>query len=91
MNIDFLIFFVVKRTDIFTDNELRDILWARSGVHGNKLVKNEKIDWYLFYNHNGNRLAIKQRENVYDYHYLLAEMFAEDGFILNTKCKIEIV
>uniref|UniRef100_A0A914QZI0 Uncharacterized protein n=1 Tax=Panagrolaimus davidi TaxID=227884 RepID=A0A914QZI0_9BILA len=55
-----------------------------------KLVKNDKIDWYLVYNFQG-YLAIEHRENIYNYHYLLAEMFADDGFILNTKCKIEIV
>uniref|UniRef100_A0AC35GXJ6 BTB domain-containing protein n=1 Tax=Panagrolaimus sp. PS1159 TaxID=55785 RepID=A0AC35GXJ6_9BILA len=203
MSVDFLTFFVVKQTDIFTNNELRDILCARSGVHvqitdengkkmkgelrcdemervvdvikslndkccrfdfvlyywrttrqkpstPSKLIKNEKIDWYLVYDFNGD-IAIKTRnksddesdeeeidddesdddksdddefdddESDYDEYddgeyddeesgddelycdesdeeeidndedYLLAEMFAEDGFVLSTKCKIEIV
>uniref|UniRef100_A0A914Q187 BTB domain-containing protein n=1 Tax=Panagrolaimus davidi TaxID=227884 RepID=A0A914Q187_9BILA len=55
-----------------------------------KYIKNEKIDWYLVYCSRG-YLVITHRENISDSDYLLAEMFADDGFILNEKCKIEIV
>uniref|UniRef100_A0A914Q3M9 BTB domain-containing protein n=1 Tax=Panagrolaimus davidi TaxID=227884 RepID=A0A914Q3M9_9BILA len=144
MGIDFLTFFVVKKTDIFTVSELRDILWDRTRVHvhvtdengkkmkgeiqcyemnkivdeikslknkccsfgystycywqterqkpstPSKLIKSEKIDWYLVYDFERD-IAIKHRENINDFNYLLAEMFAGDGFIINEKCKIEIV
>uniref|UniRef100_A0A914PAW2 BTB domain-containing protein n=1 Tax=Panagrolaimus davidi TaxID=227884 RepID=A0A914PAW2_9BILA len=55
-----------------------------------KYIENEKIDWYLVYCSRG-YLVITHRENISDSDYLLAEMFAEDGSILNEKCKIEIV
>uniref|UniRef100_A0A914QLS0 BTB domain-containing protein n=1 Tax=Panagrolaimus davidi TaxID=227884 RepID=A0A914QLS0_9BILA len=142
MDVDFLTFFVVKQTDIFTIPQLRDILWARSGVRvqitdengkkmkgelrcdemkrvvdeikslknkccflrngtfpywqttqqkpstPSKLIKNEKTDWYLVYNRIG--LVVTHRENIC-WDYLLAEMLAEDGFVLNEKCEIDIV
>uniref|UniRef100_A0A914Q0V1 BACK domain-containing protein n=1 Tax=Panagrolaimus davidi TaxID=227884 RepID=A0A914Q0V1_9BILA len=145
MSVDYLVFFVVKQTDIFTVSELRNFLWASSGARvvqitdengkkmkgelrcdeikkvvdeiksqkniycyfgcsaycywetiqskpttPSKLIENEKVDWYLIYDSGGD-IAIMHRENISDRDYLLAEMFADDGFILNEKCKIEIV
>uniref|UniRef100_A0AC35FDK9 BTB domain-containing protein n=1 Tax=Panagrolaimus sp. PS1159 TaxID=55785 RepID=A0AC35FDK9_9BILA len=55
-----------------------------------KLTKNEKIDWYLVYDSWGD-IAIKTRNQLEKRDYLLAEMFAEGEFVLNEKCKIEIV
>uniref|UniRef100_A0A914QBL5 Uncharacterized protein n=1 Tax=Panagrolaimus davidi TaxID=227884 RepID=A0A914QBL5_9BILA len=55
-----------------------------------KLIKNEKIDCYLVHDKDGD-VAIVTRNQLKNYDYLLAEMFAESEFVLNEKCKIEIV
>uniref|UniRef100_A0AC35GFS8 Uncharacterized protein n=1 Tax=Panagrolaimus sp. PS1159 TaxID=55785 RepID=A0AC35GFS8_9BILA len=54
-----------------------------------KLIKRHGIEWYLLYNRCGD-LDVVQKSCILNHHYLLAEMFAEDGFVLNRKCKIEI-
>uniref|UniRef100_A0A914PSL9 BTB domain-containing protein n=1 Tax=Panagrolaimus davidi TaxID=227884 RepID=A0A914PSL9_9BILA len=54
-----------------------------------KLVKNKNIGWYLVLNSAGD-ISIKRGNGLHESDYLLAEMFAEDGFILNTNCKIEV-
>uniref|UniRef100_A0A914PF53 BACK domain-containing protein n=1 Tax=Panagrolaimus davidi TaxID=227884 RepID=A0A914PF53_9BILA len=54
-----------------------------------KLIKRHEIEWYLIYDKDGD---LNVRRNIYleNNQYLLAEMFAEDGFVLKSKCKIEI-
>uniref|UniRef100_A0A914PNF1 BACK domain-containing protein n=1 Tax=Panagrolaimus davidi TaxID=227884 RepID=A0A914PNF1_9BILA len=142
MESEFLATVVYRKSFLFTDDELHNILLARygnqiqiidengkkmkgeircneiknviaaiksqknvyAGVFGyyfwntkqpkpstpSKLIKNEKIDWYLVYDYDGD-IAIKTRNQLENRDYLLAEMFAEGEFIFNKKCKIEIV
>uniref|UniRef100_A0AC35GJS3 Uncharacterized protein n=1 Tax=Panagrolaimus sp. PS1159 TaxID=55785 RepID=A0AC35GJS3_9BILA len=54
-----------------------------------KLIKKNGIEWYLIYDRDGG-LSVRQNSWVESYHFLLAEIFAEDGFVWNGKCKIEI-
>uniref|UniRef100_A0AC34FKA3 BTB domain-containing protein n=1 Tax=Panagrolaimus sp. ES5 TaxID=591445 RepID=A0AC34FKA3_9BILA len=54
-----------------------------------KLTKNDKIEWYLVYDSDGD-LAVIKRNQLAIRDYLLAEMIAEDGFQFSTKCKVEI-
>uniref|UniRef100_A0A914YST6 BTB domain-containing protein n=1 Tax=Panagrolaimus superbus TaxID=310955 RepID=A0A914YST6_9BILA len=54
-----------------------------------KIIKKSTIEWYLIYDGSGD-LAVKHGRKVEDDHYILAEMYAEDGFFLTRKCKIEI-
>uniref|UniRef100_A0A914NX88 Uncharacterized protein n=1 Tax=Panagrolaimus davidi TaxID=227884 RepID=A0A914NX88_9BILA len=66
--------------------------WSINGTRPStpsKLSENEKIKWYLLYDTNDN-IAVRSRERVWYRDYLLAEMFAEDGFSLSTHCKIEV-
>uniref|UniRef100_A0AC34FA69 BTB domain-containing protein n=1 Tax=Panagrolaimus sp. ES5 TaxID=591445 RepID=A0AC34FA69_9BILA len=53
-----------------------------------KLTKNDKIEWYLLYDYEGD-LAVKKQNELSDSDYLLAELVAEYGFQISTKCKIE--
>uniref|UniRef100_A0A914QBU4 Uncharacterized protein n=1 Tax=Panagrolaimus davidi TaxID=227884 RepID=A0A914QBU4_9BILA len=55
-----------------------------------KLIENEKIDWYLVYDSDGD-IAIKSRNQLNNEDYLLAEMFAEGEFVFDKICKIDIV
>uniref|UniRef100_A0AC35EWT2 BTB domain-containing protein n=1 Tax=Panagrolaimus sp. PS1159 TaxID=55785 RepID=A0AC35EWT2_9BILA len=52
-----------------------------------KIIKNDGIEWYLVYDSSGN-LAVKRRSEICTNHYLLAELFAENGFLLRYHCKI---
>uniref|UniRef100_A0A914QF58 BTB domain-containing protein n=1 Tax=Panagrolaimus davidi TaxID=227884 RepID=A0A914QF58_9BILA len=54
------------------------------------LKKDDNIKWYLFFDFKQD-IAIIPRKCVSDETYLLAEMFAENGFILDSYCKIEVV
>uniref|UniRef100_A0AC34GP91 Uncharacterized protein n=1 Tax=Panagrolaimus sp. ES5 TaxID=591445 RepID=A0AC34GP91_9BILA len=55
-----------------------------------KITKNDKINWYLIYDNDGD-LGYKHRKELNDSDYILAEMFAEDGFKFYQKNKtIEI-
>uniref|UniRef100_A0A914Q0A9 BACK domain-containing protein n=1 Tax=Panagrolaimus davidi TaxID=227884 RepID=A0A914Q0A9_9BILA len=54
-----------------------------------KLIKRHGIEWYLIYDCFGD-LTVVQYSCIGKYHYLLAVMFAEDGFVWKKKCKIEI-
>uniref|UniRef100_A0AC34EZE6 BTB domain-containing protein n=1 Tax=Panagrolaimus sp. ES5 TaxID=591445 RepID=A0AC34EZE6_9BILA len=59
-------------------------------TEASQLIKNENIDWYLIYDHDGD-IAYKHRSMIIRYDYLLAEMVAEDHFEIDGYCKIEIV
>uniref|UniRef100_A0A914PQZ7 BTB domain-containing protein n=1 Tax=Panagrolaimus davidi TaxID=227884 RepID=A0A914PQZ7_9BILA len=54
-----------------------------------KLIKRHGIEWYLIYDTWGD-LAVKKNPCITNNHCLLAEMFADDGFVRNGNCKIEI-
>uniref|UniRef100_A0AC34F6U2 BTB domain-containing protein n=1 Tax=Panagrolaimus sp. ES5 TaxID=591445 RepID=A0AC34F6U2_9BILA len=140
MNVEFLIKFVVKKSFLFSGEELSDILWAARGkvyvkvidANGNilkgllncpemdkvgdaiqsqkdilydtdncwktkqtipsepsKITENASTIWYLVYDLNGD-LALKHKNVLNCTHYILAEMVAESGFYITSKCKIEI-
>uniref|UniRef100_A0AC34FV76 BTB domain-containing protein n=1 Tax=Panagrolaimus sp. ES5 TaxID=591445 RepID=A0AC34FV76_9BILA len=56
----------------------------------NKLIKNDKIAWYLIYDRDGD-LAVKHRIQLVDNDdYLLAEMYAENEFEFSCDCKINV-
>lgn len=54
-----------------------------------KLIKNDETKWYLVYDGSGFLGAIHQNRLI-ESDYLLAEMFAEDGFELISGCKIHV-
>uniref|UniRef100_A0AC35F6A7 BTB domain-containing protein n=1 Tax=Panagrolaimus sp. PS1159 TaxID=55785 RepID=A0AC35F6A7_9BILA len=60
-----------------------------------KLIKSKKVEWYLVYDNNGD-FVISKRDDLYlfddndnENDYLLAEMYAENGFVGLDECKLE--
>uniref|UniRef100_A0AC34FE87 BTB domain-containing protein n=1 Tax=Panagrolaimus sp. ES5 TaxID=591445 RepID=A0AC34FE87_9BILA len=74
-------------------NVLRHTYWKTNQPKPStpsKLNKNDEIELYLVYDIDGD-LALKRRNCIKISDYILAEMFAEDGFIFdNTYKKIEV-
>uniref|UniRef100_A0AC34EZG8 BTB domain-containing protein n=1 Tax=Panagrolaimus sp. ES5 TaxID=591445 RepID=A0AC34EZG8_9BILA len=142
MSSKFLIEYIVRKSFLFTDEELQRMLWTQNKIfvtvtdengkimkgelqcHENdkvaaviqsmkdiscdlilycfwptqqpkpiqpsKIIESESVDWYLVYDGEGD-LAVKHRDMLRDRNYLLAEMFAPNGFELSKNCKINVL